>query len=554
MNHPPFKPQRRSRFVAELEQLARLIAFRPELRLTLGRPGSCWSFDATTGTISIDSGRLETESEDFTRGLVLHESAHATITRLHDIVPSHLLKQRSLFALLNATEDCRIETWLQNRYPGCRPWIREYNNILFRPLLDGNAGHPPAGQFLNGILTRWWYGQPAAGTSDEVREAVESVWPAMKQVLQALPPSPEALADVFSHYIRHPVFRCYTRRDADDPPTDYECAVRTVQYDMWAVVHRHILPVYARFLPPDERPCPELNHYLVLFSGAVPNRHLLGGRSVARIGSRTLAVLFPKARGDHQPLNPTGLDKYLDSCQRQHPAIESLAESLLRWFQAHGRIRIRRGCRCGPRLDLRAAMRFEADPRFYDQLWNRPLLPERIDPHFILLIDRSGSMEGERIEQVFHGTVLLSEVCGRVGVPLDLFAFNHHTERLLDHLEPLADPVRARLGALPKSASGGTNLGGALDAAAEAIQAAPGRDRFVLVLSDGLPNNVSSVRAGLARFTALGCHVFGLGLGPETFALRDLIPSSRVNLSATEVPAALANLLMECTRIRAMTL
>jgi hypothetical protein len=162
-------------------------------------------------------------------------------------------------------------------------------------------------------------------------------------------------------------------------------------------------------------------------------------------------------------------------------------------------------------------------------------------------------MEGERIDQVFHGTVLLSEVCRRVGIPLDLFAFNHRTERLLDHLEPLADPVRARLGALPESASGGTNLGGALNAAAEAIQDAPGRDRFVLVLSDGLPNNVSAVRAGLARLTALGCQVFGLGLGPETFALRELIPSSRANLSANEIPAALANLLMECTRIRTMT-
>ena len=118
----------RSVFLDELEQLARLTAGRFDLRLVVGEPGSGWSLNWWTNTISIDGGRLECETEDFTRGLVLHESAHAAITRLSEIVPQPILKDWRLFSLLNLLEDCRIETWMQIRFPGCAAWVREYND------------------------------------------------------------------------------------------------------------------------------------------------------------------------------------------------------------------------------------------------------------------------------------------------------------------------------------------------------------------------------------------------------------------------------------------
>jgi len=117
-----------SSFLEELEQLARLTAGRSELRLMAGQPGSGWSWNWRTHTISIDGGRLESNTADFTRGLVLHESAHAAITRLSEIAPQSILKVWRLFSLLNLLEDCRIETWMQNRFPGCVAWVREYND------------------------------------------------------------------------------------------------------------------------------------------------------------------------------------------------------------------------------------------------------------------------------------------------------------------------------------------------------------------------------------------------------------------------------------------
>jgi len=514
-----------SQFVEELERLARLTAFRPGLRLVVGESGTDWSFNWRTGTISVDGGRLAAESADFNRGLVMHESAHAAMTRLQSIVPAATLQDRRQFALLNAVEDCRIETWMQRRFPGCRPWVREYNDRLFRPALDPAAARPPAAQFLTGILTRWWYGRAAEPMCDAARQALESAWPAIERAIEVLPPAPDSVIGLPSAYLRSPVSRCYTVDDSLDPPDPFEQAVRIAQYDMWSIVHQDILPVYLRLLPAGDDASGSLMASLVLL--ASPNR-------ISRTG---------RPRGVDS-LKPDGHDVYQASCRRQHSAIDRLGDDFLRWFEAHGKAKLRRGFPWGHRLDLRAAMRFEADPAAYRSLWSRIIVPTRIDPHFSLVIDRSGSMAGEKIEQSFHGVVLLCEVCRRVGVPLNIYAFSSEVERLLHFDEPLSSDVCARLGTMPGSADGGTDLGGALEQVAADLGESPFRDRFVLILSDGEPDDPGSVRSQIERLAAGGIGLIGLGLGPRTAALESIIPNSQVNLAAADVPSAFASLLL----------
>ena len=320
------------------------------------------------------------------------------------------------------------------------------------------------------------------------------------------------------------------------------------QYEMWSIVHQEILPAYLRLLPPEDNLGKALTAYFSLLLEAMPSRHLRGSHSAPRLPAQFPGVRQHSQSADESPLKPTGYDPYLQSWRCQHAAIELLAEGLLRWFQAHGRIRYRHGCPWGNRLNLRTAMRFEADPRLYDQLWSRPLVPERIDPHFSVVIDRSGSMKGERMEQTFHGAVLLCEVCRRVGLPLSVYAFGSQVERLLHYDEPLSAEVRARLGSLPESAQGDTNFAAALERVAADLGGSPFRDRFVIVLIDGEPDDEESARQQIAWLAADAVVLIGLGLGPATLRLQELFPVSRGNLTAAEVPAALATLLLRALR------
>ena len=536
----------RSPFVDELEQLARMTAGRSDLRLVVGEAGSGWSWNQRTHTISVDGGRLGIETADFTRGLVLHESAHAAITRLSEIAPQSIIEDWRLFSLLNLLQDCRIETWMQVRFPGCTPWVREYNDSLFRPLAADKEQIPLAPQFLKGIASRWWFKKDVEPMDDKVCQAVDAVWPAFQEILQALPSQPRALGGVSEAYPASAVSHCYAARDHEHPPDSHEQAVRLAQYRMWSIVHRDILPVFQQLLPPGALNDRWLKIFFVRFLQAMPGQHRVGSLPPG------VEICMPRYAGEEpgRELGTTGLGSYNQAWRRQFAAIEQVAESLLRWFQTTKRTRFRDGCPWGTRVLLRAAMRFEADPRAYDRLWRRPLIPKKISAHFSLVVDRSGSMDGENIQETFHGVVLLSEVCQRAGVPLNIYAFAGEAERLLEHHEPLSDAVRARLGTLPEAADGGTNLAGALELVAADLAGSPFRDRFVFVLSDGVPHDALSVQTQIMRLAGEGIVLIGLGLGPETQQLADFFEVSRVNLTAKELPGVLAQLLARCLASR----
>ena len=536
-----------SEFVCELEQLARLAAGQADLRLIIGEPGTGWSLNWRTRVISIDGGRLQTQTPDFTRGLVLHESAHAAITRLSDVLPQVTLQNQQVFPLLNLLEDCRIETWMQARFPGCAPWIREYNDCLFQPLLTDNERAPTPVQFLRGIAGRWWFGKVPEATETQVRQALEEVWLAFQEMLRALPPSPEAVGGMPKAYTGSAVSRCYATRDREHPPSAFEQAVRLAQHQMWVIVHRNILPVFRGLLPPDKEHWHKA--FCVRFLQAMPGQFLDGfgqGEVWGQADSLGLGLIHGASAEPGQELGASGLDAYHQAWQRQSAAIELVGESLLRWFQVTKRTGFRDGCPWGTRLLLRAAMRFEADPRAYDRLWRRPLIPKKINAHFSVVVDRSGSMQGEKMQETFQGVVLLCEVCRRAGVPLNVYAFAGQVERLLEHNEELSDAVQSRLGTLPEVTDGGTNLAEALEMVAADLAESPFQDRFVFVLSDGMPHDEQAVRAQIVRLTGDEVALVGLGLGPDTEKLAEFFPLSRVNLAAKQLPGVLAELLVRC--------
>lgn len=542
--NPSSRRLARPPFVDELEQLARLASLRPELQLQVDAPGSGWRFDWDTATIGIDGGRLNTETEDFTRGLVLHESAHAAITRLHDMVPLKLFRDRRVFALLNLLEDCRIETWMQQRFPGCRPWVREYNDRLFSRYLTVTEDQPPAVEFLNGILVRWWFGEIQPTISVAAASAMREVWPAVKSLLQALPGELTTRDEFAADYAASPVRHAYAEMDDQMPPCARERGVRLAQYEMWTIVHREILPRFFGLIPAQAGADLILKNYIDSLMSLIPERHLTRLSQVPNGPHSRMR----RPRGGEPPksiqFGPGNLSAYIHAREGQHSTIELLANGLLRWFQVHGKTRILERLPSGSRISLQAAMRFEADPRRHDELWSRPILPRKIDPHFTLVIDRSSSMRGERMAESLQGTVVLCEVCHRVGVPLTVYAFSNTVETLLQHDTPLDTDVCSKLGALVSSTAGRTDLTEALKLVFSNLQDSPFEDRYVFVISDGKPDDAPSACAEVNRLLGDGIVVIGLGLGPDTKSLDDIIPMSHTNLSAKNLPKVLAMVFM----------
>ncbi len=189
-------------------------------------------------------------------------------------------------------------------------------------------------------------------------------------------------------------------------------------------------------------------------------------------------------------------------------------------------------------------MQAEADPRILGELWRRPHVPKRPDPLFVLVLDASGSMEGENAAQSFAGAVILREACRLNGLPLSIIRFSTQAFLLESWRDRFADaniPAMARL----LSPGGTTNLVSALDFADRHAEESGYRHPVFLVMSDGGPVDPPLVKAKVDALLANGTSVLGIGLGPGTKFLADLVPGARTDIWPAEFPDALAGLLEE---------
>ncbi len=551
----------------ELRQLACLVAGEPDLQLVEGSAGSGWSYSHGKRRISMDGHRLRVETRDFNRGLVLHESAHAAITRLHEIVRGDYFRRRDVFSLINAMEDCRIETWLAERFPGSRRWIREYNDILIRTVLPGpgpdSDGKPTLGLFVAGLMACWWRGRENVVLPDALKPLVEEAWPAVEAICKALPESGTSPLESNARYRSDPVSGLYLAADVQGPPDAWEMEIRVSQAAMWRAFSEGILPIARRLAPPSGsgRMSQEQQK---LFERFLQEHHLgpggqAGGGFSPPMGSRgwargagsgmSLPMLQRGAASDGQDARwDPDPEAYARAVRSQESAIERLGTTVLRLLQPQTQRRWSGPHRAGTRLNLAGARRAEGDPRRFDEVWDRQSLPSRPDPLVVLLLDRSGSMEGPKMAATFEAVVLLVEVCHRLEIALGIYTFSHDCERLLDWQESLDPAVCGRIGGLPRAANGGTRLERSLVQVHGEMAASGFTDPFLVVLSDGDLDDDENPRGVVRAMEADGIRVMGLGLGPGTEALGGHIANSRTNLEPSKVPSAFAELLVRAVR------
>jgi uncharacterized protein YegL len=493
--------------LGELSSLAAQV-IGEEVSVVSGEPGCMWSWNWKDREITVCPEDLSARSADVCRAVLMHECAHAAITRIYDLLDRD--RQDLYRDLLNILEDIRIEAWLAERFPGCAPWLALANRVFGH---EARKAPWPAGQqlqFLKGLLEERWFGDISPGAAPEVVEALAETRDAVAEMARCIP-----------------------------PPAPGRAAAREIlhsQQAMLAICLEKILPVWERLVRAD------------LLAG-LP-RHtscdvpflVAAGQGP---GGRRMAVGNGSSGGRVHSEENTGecAHDYLSRQRALACLIDPLADEMIHLFQLNGRSREVRGHSSGGRLDLRAVMQFEADPRLYDKIWIRQKHPQRFDPAIFLLLDTSGSMKGEKFEGAFDGIVLLSEVCMRAGLPLSVWKFSDGAEHVLPFAASGDQWRRNRLDGLRQQLGFGTNLSCGLQSVRTSPEIALHSHPVVIVLSDGEPDNEKSARAEVQKLKAGGVACVGIGIGPETRNLRKLFQHSLIGISAKEAAPRVAKIL-----------
>lgn len=84
----------------------------------------------------------------------------------------------------------------------------------------------------------------------------------------------------------------------------------------------------------------------------------------------------------------------------------------------------------GPKVDMTQAMRFELTGQGADNLFQRRIDPTRPDIGIVVLVDRSGSMAGQKIEYAVRASVFSKEIFQRLGVKCAIVGFHDYAEIL----------------------------------------------------------------------------------------------------------------------------
>jgi hypothetical protein len=543
-------------FLAELERLAQLVARMPDLILQEGDAGSGWSFNRRDRVIRMDGSRLRSESRDFNRGLVIHELSHAVLTRLVHHLDGDYLSRHDIYGAINALEDIRVESWILERFVGARKWVVDYNGKLLNNTVPEFTKLewtqlPPLQAFLAAVMARWWWGDEVK-IPEALAPLVEEAWPHVGRIRKAIPgPCSDGVpgSGIADDYRRSTVRGLYSLRDTIQPPDEFEMEVRLKQAEFWAAFEEGILPIIKRLAPPDLAPPPSGHPRSLpaLFRRWSRSRKSdesesfpIGNRVTVRLRGKTCLAHGP-GNEDPLPWEPN-LPAYLKSAQLQAADIQRLSNLILSIFPPRGSRKWEGPRDRGQRIRIRSVPQSEADPRKALKVWERHSPPTRAIPHIAVLIDRSGSMEGERMTAALSGCVLASEVCHKAGIPFSLFTFSNRCEQVIGWETVLDDVQRGRMGGLAKAAAGGTRMADALRKAGDHMTHSPHHHRVLVVLGDG--DDGDDQAAALARrILQSGIHLVGLGVGPDTAAMGDCIPNARTGLKPAAIPGAFAAVL-----------
>jgi len=241
------------------------------------------------------------------------------------------------------------------------------------------------------------------------------------------------------------------------------------------------------------------------------------------------------------------------------PVIDQLENDLRQVFAARRDSRWLPGFRSGKRLNIRKRMQEKAKDVSVMQTraFERRKLPQEKDYAVSVLVDLSGSMRGEKIEETFKGTIVLAEVLNRLSIKTEILGFNDRIHEFQDFGESMSPEVRTLMSGMIEEVDterGSWNDDGwAVQQASDRLSKEPEKEKFLLVLSDGIPEpspthagaeyDLSNVVSEIDRTT--NQKLIGLGIGPDTSHVERFYPNNIANVGVQEMAGRLADVLRE---------
>lgn len=240
-----------------------------------------------------------------------------------------------------------------------------------------------------------------------------------------------------------------------------------------------------------------------------------------------------------------GMGKYSELRSKASGVIATTARTIRRLLMAEEQKGTLRGRRSG-QFDIRnisAVVRGTGN--CYKKSWERPA-PET---ELLILTDFSGSMffgKGEKpINLAMTGALAVEEATRNTQIQTSIYGYHgaspHVSLYPFKEGKQAATVTKKRIGAFDTIGSGCTPTGEAMAAAAEILDAVPGKRRVLLVLTDGIADDNKLCADLIPVLERRNIEVVAIGI--QCNSVKDWCPKSHVINDIAELPTALLSVI-----------
>lgn len=250
---------------------------------------------------------------------------------------------------------------------------------------------------------------------------------------------------------------------------------------------------------------------------------------------------------------------YEETMREVLPIIEELEQDLREIFIARRETAWKGGYKFGKRIDIKKRIQEKAKgiPAVESKAWEKRKLPEEKDYAISLLVDLSGSMQGEKIQETFKAVVVLAEVLNKLSLNIEILGFNNKLYPYQEYGSMISQAIRKKMGEMREEVSGEgarwNDDGWALGEASKRLAKQKAQEKFLITLSDGMPEespahsgseyDLRNVIKKIKETT--NQKLIGLGIGPDTRHVETYYPNSVAEIGVEEMSKKIADLIRE---------
>jgi cobalamin biosynthesis protein CobT len=246
------------------------------------------------------------------------------------------------------------------------------------------------------------------------------------------------------------------------------------------------------------------------------------------------------------------------------PIIDKLENELREIFVARRAQAWKGGFKTGKRINIKRRIQEKAKdvPVMESKAWQKREQPKEKDYAITILIDLSGSMaSNDKIRETFKAVIILAEVLNRLSIKTEILGFNDRLYPYQTFGQPFSSKIREVMGGMLEEVNDSSDTGKArynddgwaLQQASERLGVQEADQKFLIVLSDGMPEESPmhprskyDLKSAIEQITEeVDQKLVGLGIGSGTAHVSEYYPNSIANVKVKEMSEKLADLIRE---------